>query len=487
MSGNKAFNIDDIGNINSFLALIGGSQVSSPPGSERTTVSTSERSPVAQPSGLAAAGNDALKQDRSVPNRQSQLISASAASGSAVPPSTPTAGNIAASNTMLTSLDHIQDGSDILRAMANASNLTLDDSVHATKNLRRTRVQNPDRKYATMPTFRAPVMSYSNSFTLLDENQTSESLSKKSEQEKLITKYQDGVIANFVKEKCPEMENKVGATVEPESVLPDRNTNVTVPDSSSKVTQSTKVTSEPTNKATNYPKMSITTASGEARDDDDGQKDDGDSEKEEREHLKHFKSWGKPEPRNRPPARVRKVILSNLPTDSDLTLVQSLVYGGALEAFNLTANKTSAYVIFVDADACDAFFDAHPNGIVFKNPKTRRNHVVYVNKGQDADVVSSVVRAYLDCQASRVVRATGAHEDWGMGALYKLAESKNRKVETIVDTYRDKVRTIIFRFTNIADAVTFRGQLLRDEDWEVCNIQFMDDPVQKATGVHLEE
>lgn len=50
-----------------------------------------------------------------------------------------------------------------------------------------------------------------------------------------------------------------------------------------------------------------------------------------------------------------------------------------------------------------------------------------------------------------------------------------------------QVRTIIFRFTNIADAVTFRGQILRDEDWEMCNIQFMDDPVETATGVHLEE
>lgn len=230
----------------------------------------------------------------------------------------------------------------------------------------------------------------------------------------------------FIVEKKPE-PNK-----EPDLMIPDRNTNVTVQDSSNKVTQSTKDTQESTKKVAHYPKMSITAAPGEAKDDDDGQQED-------REHLKHFKSWGTPEPRNRPAARIRKVVLSNLPADSDLTLVQSLVYGGALESFNLAASKTIAYVIFVDADACDAFFNAHQNGIVFKNPKTRRNHVVYVNKGQDVDVVSSVTRAYLDCQASRVVRATGADEDWGMRALYKLAESKNRKVEKIVDTYRDQV------------------------------------------------
>lgn len=210
-------------------------------------------------------------------------------------------------------------------------------------------------------------------------------------------------------------------------------------------------------------------------------------EEEDRENLKHFRSWGAPTPRTGPTARVRKILLSNLPVESDLTLVQSLVYGGAIETFNLTTSKTSAFVVFVSADVCDAFFKAHPNGIVFRNPKTRRNHTVYVTKGQDVDVVSGVLQAYLDCQASRVVRATGADEDWGMRALYKLAESRNRRVETIHDTYRDKVRTIVFRFTNIADAVTFRGQLLHDEDWEMCNVQFMLDPAEKATGVHLEE
>jgi hypothetical protein len=251
---------------------------------------------------------------------------------------------------------------------------------------------------------------------------------------------------------------------------------------------------------------------------------------EDREHLKHFSSWGTPPPRNRPASRIRKIILSNLPAGSDLTLVQSLVYGGAVESFDfMKPSKTSAWVIFVNADACDAFFEAHPNGIVFKNPKTCRDHVVYVGKGDVVDVVSSVLQAYLDCQASRVVRATGADEEWGMRALYKVAEAKNRKVEKIVDTYRDKVslstlfsptlpflppplypwfilllllavvilrakfdhahsqvRTIIFRFTNIADAVGFRQQLMRDADWEMCNVQFMVDPVETATGVHLE-
>jgi hypothetical protein len=164
-------------------------------------------------------------------------------------------------------------------------------------------------------------------------------------------------------------------------------------------------------------------------------------QEEDRENLKHFSSWGTPQPRNRPASRVRKIILSNLPPGSDLTLIQSLVYGGALESFDLSKpHQTSAWVIFVNADACDAFFNAHQRqGIVFKNPKTCRDHVVHVAKADLVDVVSSVMQAYLDCHASRVVRASGADEDWGMRALHKLAEAKNRKVEKIVDTYRDKV------------------------------------------------
>ncbi len=209
-------------------------------------------------------------------------------------------------------------------------------------------------------------------------------------------------------------------------------TNSTVPVATDKVTQSTVDTPDTIEASTSNPKMTVNTVSENGKDDIDGRDED-------RENLKHFSSWGTPTPRSRPTARVRKIILSNLPANSDLTLVQSLVYGGVIDTFSLGPSKTSAYVTFVSADACDAYSNAHPNGLVFRNPKNRRNHIVYVDKGQDVDVVSGVLQAYLDCEASRVVRATGADEDWGMRALYKLAESKNRKVETIVDTYRDQV------------------------------------------------
>ncbi len=58
MAANKTYNIDDVGNVNSFLALIGGSQVPSPPESKCATATASESPPVSQPSGSAVAGSD---------------------------------------------------------------------------------------------------------------------------------------------------------------------------------------------------------------------------------------------------------------------------------------------------------------------------------------------------------------------------------------------------------------------------------------------
>jgi hypothetical protein len=49
-----------------------------------------------------------------------------------------------------------------------------------------------------------------------------------------------------------------------------------------------------------------------------------------------------------------------------------------------------------------------------------------------------------------------------------------------------QIRTIVFRFTSIGEAVSFKSMLIRNEDWEGCNIQFAVDPCEKATAVHLE-
>jgi hypothetical protein len=55
-----------------------------------------------------------------------------------------------------------------------------------------------------VPACRAPVISFSNSFAALDEDKGMKSPKEKTEQEKLITKYQDEVVATLIKERSPE-------------------------------------------------------------------------------------------------------------------------------------------------------------------------------------------------------------------------------------------------------------------------------------------
>lgn len=38
------------------------------------------------------------------------------------------------------------------------------------------------------------------------------------------------------------------------------------------------------------------------------------------------------------------------------------------------------------------------------------------------------------------------------------------------------MRTVHFRFCSIDDAARFRGMILRDPDWEHCNVQYAVDP-----------
>ena len=182
-------------------------------------------------------------------------------------------------------------------------------------------------------------------------------------------------------------------------------------------------------------------------------------EPEDREQLTLFKTWGPVAPRSTPSksleyfitsfshwtgARPRKIILTGLPANADNTLVASLLHGGTIEAFRLflpseTSTTKSATVLFTDADAAQTYYDKYPNGIDLKYG-THRKCVAFVDIGKEVDVLSSLMRGHLEAGASRVVRATGADEDWGMRALCKLAEAKGRKIEGITDYWRDDVR-----------------------------------------------
>lgn len=177
----------------------------------------------------------------------------------------------------------------------------------------------------------------------------------------------------------------------------------------------------------------------------------------ERENATHFTSWGIPQARATPRtskhlcltfliiiadiktgAKVRKVVLRGLPVSADLTLVHSIIHGGAIDNFALGANGT-AQVTFTTPEACDAYYAKYPNGVAVKYKG--RSYVVFVEKTTDVNVVSGMLRGQLEAGASRCVRAVGADHDWGMGALIKLAEGKTRKgkLEHIADVWRNEV------------------------------------------------
>lgn len=122
----------------------------------------------------------------------------------------------------------------------------------------------------------------------------------------------------------------------------------------------------------------------------------------------------------------------------------SLVHGGAIEIYRLTkfASSSTAHVLFTTGDAADAYYDNYPNGVKFHFQG--RKYVAFVDKGAQVDVMSGIMRGYLESGASRVVRAIGVDENWSMLALRTLAEKKGRKLEAIHDTCRDEVsRTML--------------------------------------------
>lgn len=141
-------------------------------------------------------------------------------------------------------------------------------------------------------------------------------------------------------------------------------------------------------------------------------------------------------------AEIRRVILIGLPSAADNSLVAGLVHGGPLESFRIVKSSegaafVSAIITFTTGAAAKRYNDKYPNGLPVK--VSGKKYVITVNMGENVDVVSGVMRGYLESGATRVVRASGADEDWGMKALRKLAEGKGRKLEAIIDTFKDEV------------------------------------------------
>ncbi|KAF6224921.1 hypothetical protein HO133_010115 [Letharia lupina] len=233
----------------------------------------------------------------------------------------------------------------------------------------------------------------------------------------------------------------------------------------------------------------------------------GASESENLEHKTFFNAWPELEERSKPgvcshssslpvvanpqaAAKVRKVIIKDLPRGSTATFVASLVYGGPIEEIHVrssAAGDLSAAIRFMDAGDCMRFYEETSNGLVYQKDAKGRELVLFVELSPDVDVVGGLLQGWIVSGVTRCVRAVGVEAEWDMDGLVKIAERKNRKVEKIVDGQNPGgARSVVFRFCKVEDAVQFRAALSRDEEWEHCNIHYAADPCAIAVGVHFD-
>lgn len=168
--------------------------------------------------------------------------------------------------------------------------------------------------------------------------------------------------------------------------------------------------------------------------------------------------------------------MSSLPRDATFTLVQSLVFGGTLQEIRLSPEKTTAYVTYIDPDKCEKFYDTHPNGITFASADGKKNFCG-VDRVNTAEPTSGVIQAQVQCGATRAITAIGVEEDWQIRALRKIGEDKGGILVGLNDSIReDERRVVTWCFTKIVDAVRFRYYLQKDDEFEVCKVEFASDP-----------
>lgn len=110
-------------------------------------------------------------------------------------------------------------------------------------------------------------------------------------------------------------------------------------------------------------------------------------------------------------------------------LIVSLVFGGALD--HLYIREKFAVVVFLRAADCQKYYDATPNGIVYK--RDGKELCAFIEKGDDVDVTSRQIASYIEKRFTRCVRAIGVDPKIPLNKLWAKAEEKRRRVEWIED------------------------------------------------------
>lgn len=110
-------------------------------------------------------------------------------------------------------------------------------------------------------------------------------------------------------------------------------------------------------------------------------------------------------------------------------LIASLVFGGALDQFYI--RDKSAVVVFLHATDCQTYYDATPNGVVYK--RDGKECSAFVEMGDEVDVISGQLASYIEKGFTRCVRVIGVDPKIPLNKLWAKAEDKNRRVEWVED------------------------------------------------------
>ncbi|KAL8785299.1 MAG: hypothetical protein Q9213_003444 [Squamulea squamosa] len=128
-------------------------------------------------------------------------------------------------------------------------------------------------------------------------------------------------------------------------------------------------------------------------------------------------------------ARVRKIMLTGIPTGATPTLVASFVFGGPLERIHV--GDSSAFVTFLRGEDAAKYYEATGNGLDYEKDGVK--HVIMTDMTSEVNPVSGILREYIEKEFTRCVRAIGVDREWTTMALHETAARKGRKVERIFD------------------------------------------------------
>ncbi|KAJ5020555.1 Isoprenylcysteine carboxyl methyltransferase family-domain-containing protein [Bipolaris maydis] len=202
-----------------------------------------------------------------------------------------------------------------------------------------------------------------------------------------------------------------------------------------------------------------------------------------------MKTWPTQEKRDSI-AAPRTCILKGVSAVTSINQLQALVWGGRLESISLPEpGSSNALVKFLTADGCKKYHADTVNGVEVGGDK--KSAVVFVELADGPNSTNDVIQGCIDNGMTRCVRAIGK-VDCTNTQLMELAKGESQVNKREVDCIKHGKNArghdyIEFRFANIYHALSFRRELMDNEDWEHCNIGYAPDPCELATGVRYKD